>query len=130
MHKRQKPGMYKRHKPCMYKRLFALAKQSDKLVSIEHIPCQLAQTFSHQQHSGIFDFWSLPKNIVKSRTKEGKSSTANKNKHIKSTWFRPDTAGQFLQTVVLQVETAEATKIPKKTLWECSQFVALQVKCF
>ena len=41
---------------------------------------------------------------------------------------RQDSAGQFLQTIVLQVETAEATEIPKKTLGKCSQFVASQVK--
>ena len=41
---------------------------------------------------------------------------------------RPDTAGQFLQTVVLQVEVAEATEMPKKTSWKGSQAIALQVK--
>ena len=41
---------------------------------------------------------------------------------------RSDTAGQFLQTVVLQVETAEASEIPKKTFWKCSQAIALQMK--
>ena len=66
--------------------------------------------------------------LVNSRAKEGKSSTANKKQNIKSTWFRAGTAGQFLQTVVLQVETAEATEIPKKTFWKCSQFVAWQMK--
>ena len=40
----------------------------------------------------------------------------------------PDTAGQFLQTVVLQPEAAEATEIPKNTFWKCSQAIALQVK--
>ena len=41
---------------------------------------------------------------------------------------RQDSAGQFLQTIVLQVEVTEATEIPKKTFWKCSQFVALQMK--
>ena len=41
---------------------------------------------------------------------------------------RPDTAGQFLQTVVLQVEVAEATEIPEDIFWKCSQAIALQVK--
>ena len=41
---------------------------------------------------------------------------------------RADTAGQFLQTIVLQVEVTEDTEIPKKTLWKCFQFVALQMK--
>ena len=40
----------------------------------------------------------------------------------------PDTAGQFLQTVVLQVEAAEATEIPKDIFWNCSQAIAIQVK--
>ena len=66
--------------------------------------------------------------LVNSRAKEGKSSTANKKQNIKSTWFRAGTAGQFLQTVVLQEETVEATEIPKKTFWKCSQAIALQMK--
>ena len=41
---------------------------------------------------------------------------------------RADTAGQFLQTIVLQVEIAEATEILKKTFWKCSQAIALQMK--
>ena len=42
--------------------------------------------------------------------------------------FSADTAGQFLQTVVLQVEVAKATEIPKGIFWKCSQAIALQVK--
>jgi len=42
---------------------------------------------------------------------------------------RRDSAGQFLQTIVLQVEVTEASEIPKKTFWKRSQFVALQVNC-
>ena len=41
---------------------------------------------------------------------------------------RPDTAGQFLQTIVLQVEVVEAVEIPEKIFWKCSQSIALQVK--
>ena len=41
---------------------------------------------------------------------------------------RPDTAGQFLQTVVVQVEEAEATEISKKTLWKGSQAIPGQRK--
>ena len=77
---------------------------------------------------GFSIFGHCPTTLVNSRTKEGKSSTANKKQNIKSTWFRAGTAGQFLQTVVLQVETAEATETPKKTFWKCSQAIALQLK--
>ena len=42
--------------------------------------------------------------------------------------FSAGTAGQFFQTVVLQVEVAEATEIPKKTFWKGSQAIVLQVK--
>ena len=41
---------------------------------------------------------------------------------------RPDTAGQFLQTVVLQVEAVEATEIPEDIFWKRSQAIVLQVK--
>ena len=54
-------------------------------------------------------------------------STRREVIYFKQTKYR-DTAGQFLQTVVLQVETTEAAEILKKTCWKCSQPVALQVK--
>ena len=41
---------------------------------------------------------------------------------------RSDTAGQFLQTVALQVELFQTAEIPKKTFWKCSQAIALQMK--
>ena len=42
--------------------------------------------------------------------------------------FSAGTAGQFFQTVVLQVEAAEATEIPNDIFWKCSQTIAMQVK--
>ena len=80
----------------------------------------------------IFHVWSLLMHTnysqFKSKGREAIRCKIKQTKNLINMVSRAGTAGQFLQTVVLQVEVAEATEIPKDIFWKCSQAIVLQVE--